>query len=398
MMAMRTATVLRGSPTSRSEVLTEWRGFTDLARPWNELNHVSASGPFVSHRWLAAWFEAFGDGIEPRIAQVWRDGLLIAAAPLGLSLRPLSTKAHFVKVQTLHMLSNHRTGYNEWLVAPGHEDAIPLLLEIVMRETGAWRVAELEPFRRSPRLDALVAAAQERGVRCSCDTTIQSAIVDLSEGWDRYLAARSRDFRKNIRVSRKRVEATQHRLERVGNGDAGILDRVLALSTRSWKGSAGTALGASKATRQFMRQLWSSLSPVGAMELWLLEIDGREAGSVTSIVDGDTIHGFAKDFDEEFSRLSPGRFLVSRWLEDGATRGFKRADMLRRTPFLQEFSDASYDMARVRLFPERSSVYLWLELEKQLRSVAREWRSRRRYQRKRRAAHKPTDNQERDLG
>jgi CelD/BcsL family acetyltransferase involved in cellulose biosynthesis len=383
--------------TARIEVLTTWAEFAGLADPWDELAQESQSGPFVSHRWLSAWFDSFGRAIAPRIVQIWRDGLLVAAAPVGISTESLSARLPFVEVPKLQMLSNHRTGYNEWLVAPGYDCEIPVLLDAVMRRTGTWSVAELEPFRRSTVFDRVVAAAREQNIRLLDDTTINSGFVDLSKGWEGYLAGRPREFRKNLRVAQRRLAATNHSILRAPSSETRTLERVLSLSARSWKGRAGTALGAREGTRTFIRRLWSTLGRTNAMDLYLLEIDGREAASFVSILERDTIYGFAEDIDEAFSKLSPGRSLLAHWLQDGAARGYRKADMLRWTPFIREFSDASYAMARLRLFPKAGPTYFWLLAEQRLRFLGRQWRARRRYQRKRRGAHKPAKGSHPDL-
>jgi hypothetical protein len=286
--------------TARIEVLTTWAEFAGLADPWDELAQESQSGPFVSHRWLSAWFDSFGRAIAPRIVQIWRDGLLVAAAPVGISTESLSARLPFVEVPKLQMLSNHRTGYNEWLVAPGYDCEIPVLLDAVMRRTGTWSVAELEPFRRSTVFDRVVAAAREQNIRLLDDTTINSGFVDLSKGWEGYLAGRPREFRKNLRVAQRRLAATNHSILRAPSSETRTLERVLSLSARSWKGRAGTALGAREGTRTFMRRLWSTLGRTNAMDLYLLEIDGREAASFGGVL-------------ETVTRTIPARPLATGW-------------------------------------------------------------------------------------
>src|SRR3546814_9167030 len=100
----RAATAPRAGASIR--VLDSWSEFPALAEPWEELTRASGSGPFVSHRWLSAWWDSFGDGLAPRVPQVWRDGLLVAAAPLSLSRRSVSRWGRFLRGNCLGMISN----------------------------------------------------------------------------------------------------------------------------------------------------------------------------------------------------------------------------------------------------------------------------------------------------
>ena len=226
------------------------------------------------------------------------------------------------------------------------------------------------------------------GLPYSLDTKQRSVVVDLTDGWETYLAGRPRTFRKQIRVCRKRVAAATHRLLREADGGPEIIERVLELSTRSWKGNRETAMGSTGATRRFLRRLWDLFGATGEMEIYLLEVEGVDAASLVSIRSQDTSHGFMKDFNEDYSALSPGRFLVAHWLEDISSRGIKWASMLTEDQFQKSFSELSYPLAHLRLFPRLNPTCLWLKLEARLRPLGREWRAARRYRKHRRPGQK----------
>ncbi|MFG2721161.1 GNAT family N-acetyltransferase [Streptomyces sp. NPDC048416] len=74
----------------RVEVCTEELRFADLAPSWLRLHRRCATAtPFQSHAWLHSWWLSYGIRGRLRVHLVYRDGELIAAAPLMRVLRPL---------------------------------------------------------------------------------------------------------------------------------------------------------------------------------------------------------------------------------------------------------------------------------------------------------------------
>jgi CelD/BcsL family acetyltransferase involved in cellulose biosynthesis len=350
---------LRASPIVK--IVDDWRSFEDIAPAWDDLAFSLDGGPFASHDGLCAWWQAFGRRLRPFIVTVWRDGALVGAAPLCIAWTAVSPRLPFLKVNRLQLIANERVGFNQWLVAPGHEDVIPILLGVIRDRSNLWDVAVLEPFAQSRVLDGIVETASDLCLPHTIETRFHSTVIDLSHGWSKYLASRSRSFRKNIRNALQRVGASKHRILRETDGGFSILERMLALSVQSWKGRAGTAFGSDAASASYVRQLWERLGGNGEMSLYLLEMDGVAVASHASLRHKNAAYGLFADFDERYARWSPGRFMLSYVLQDCASSGLDRYDMLRRTHFLEGFSDDYYEIRRLRLFPRKSHAY-WITM------------------------------------
>jgi CelD/BcsL family acetyltransferase involved in cellulose biosynthesis len=367
-------------------VIRSWAEMESLRAPWDELVRACGAGPFVSHRWLGAWCSAFEAGRAPRVLQVWRDGLLVGAAPLGLIARRMR-HAPFREVRCLTSLANHETPSTQWLAAPGHEDALEMMLEKTADKAIGCGMCELEPLADDALTETMrVASRRSRRPSTWCATT-RSVTLDLSCGWEAYLNARSKNFRKKIRRERRALERVPHRWLRSGGNGAELLERSFDVSVRSWKGRAGTAIGSTDEQRSFYRELWRAFAGEGEMEATVLEIEGRDAGCLIALRWNDTIYGMKIDFVEDFAAYSPGRLMVADFLERSAAAGLRRLDMLRQSRFTAEFSEDGYDLGRLRLFPSWNLPAIWYSLEERLRPMGREWRRRRRRSHRRRGAH-----------
>lgn len=351
----------------------------DIGPQWAELHAAAGGGPFSSAEWLAAWAAAYGDqGAAPCIGLAWSGGRLLAGMPLGLRRGRVSTRGP--RVGKLVMLCDERAGFHEVLALPGPEGqaAVAALLEGYLAR-GGWELADLNPVLGSAALDGLAARAQAQGLAVWRREEIRRAVCDLSAGWQGYLARRSGNFRKSIRVARKRVEAEGGalRILRGGEPDAdAVLERALAVSARCWKARMGTDIGSNPRVRAFMTEIWTRFSARKAARILLLSIGGRDAASCFLLRSGNREYGFITDFDEDFAALSPGRVIVSHALETAAADGIAVFDMMRLTPFWERFADEIQSFERLRLCRRFGLAWLWLSVEERARPLGRELRKR----------------------
>ncbi len=377
----------RGAAAAGLKVLGDWADFGKLKAPWDELAASCDAPFFVSHAWLSAWSAVYGSTMAPRIAQVWRDGHIVAAAPLGLTRRRIRWLPGSGSVRCLSALTNNETPMSEWLAAPGHEDALEKILSWAADSSGEWDMCELEPMVEDGRAALLREGASSMRLPSTWCATARSAIADTTKSWDDYLSARPRGFRRSIRKERRALEGIDHRLWLASESGGEVLERAFAVSVRSWKGSMGTAVGSTREQQELYRRLWSALGPEGEMDVSVLEIEGADAGSLIWLRGGDVVYAMKVDFVEQFKRYSPGRTLVTDLVRRTIAEGRREVDLLRLSRFTADFSDADYSLGRLRLFPRWNAPALWYSLEERLRPIGRGWRRRKRRESRSRGAH-----------
>lgn len=351
------------------EIIADLGALEALQPAWAELHHASGGGPFSSMDWIRAWGAAFGEGAEPRIGCVWRDGQLVAALPLGVKRTPLWKSGP--RLRRLSMLCSDRAGFHDVLAAPGHgEDAADLLQELLAVRD--WDVADLTPMREAGGYDRIRAVTAQGRFRNRQRGEIRAGVCRHDDGWEACLSRRSRDFRKSLRSGRRALAKTDFQLltaTEPGEAADRILDGALTVSARTWKARMGTDIGTDASTRRFFQALWRNMSASGTMAVHLLIIDGREAASCICLEAGDTSYGLILDFDESYRKISPGRIMASTCIETAASRGLHYTNMLRSTSFLDRLADEFENFQRLRICRRYSYADLLLTAQQLLRPV-----------------------------
>lgn len=354
---------------------------------WRDLHRAAGGGPYSSIEWIGAWHAAYGDAAaKPTFCVAWRDGRMVAALSVGVRKGPIARLGP--RMNTLGMLCQPRAGFHDVLVAPGHEDAVGPLLEVLL-DHGDWDLIDLHPVSASPALVAMLQAARSHGLVCRERNEITASTCDLSIGWDAYLRDRGSSFNKQMKQALSRLKRQPHEVikaHRPGPDGDRVLEQALTLSRQSWKARAGTDIGTEETTIMFLRELWQRLSERGAISVHLLMVNGKPAASNIVLDEGTTAYGWITDFDEAFNKLSPGFYLAIRTIEDAAKRGMTRFNMLRNTPFTQRFGEETETYSRVRLCRRFSIPNMLLSTEDLLRPIGKQARKRRQLRTRKRIA------------
>lgn len=160
----------------------------------------------------------------------------------------------------------------------------------------------------------------------------RSALVDVKDGWDAYVATRSRDQLHPLRKERKlrargagtwAFVATPN-----GDGFEDRWERVLHVEARSWKQANGTSLLNDPGADLFYRSVALSQSRRGSLRIDLLEHDGEPVAHTLGVVYGTTYYLLKHSYDETFRALSPGFQLLWYTMQQRVTEGCTRLDLL----------------------------------------------------------------------
>ncbi|MEZ5798368.1 MAG: GNAT family N-acetyltransferase [Paracoccaceae bacterium] len=124
------------------------------------------------------------------------------------------------------------------------------------------------------------------------------------------------------------------------------------VSARSWKGTAGTGVGAMPQNAEFLSRICGDLAASGAVDLLFLTLSGRDIAFCLTLRQGEVQYGLWTEFDESHADLSPGRLAIGLSLQGLISTGaVRRFDLIRRTHFLRDFSDDHYAIGHLRALP-----------------------------------------------
>ena len=134
--------------------------------------------------------------------------------------------------------------------------------------------------------------------------------ASLDGGVDGYLSRRSREFRRNLRQTDRRVCGAGVRVEVLDDADPGIVMARLAIVERSsWKGQEGSGI-VSPEMATLYDLVARELSRTGGLRVSVaVDGDGRDLGFILGGVQGETYRGLQLSFVEDARSLGLGNFL-----------------------------------------------------------------------------------------
>jgi hypothetical protein len=289
--------------------------FTRLREPWNHLVAQSdAADVWMTHEWFRCWLQHFGDPAGLAILTGWRDGQLVAAAPMhivrekrrGLPFRTLTFLASAISPPCNFLIEDRgdpTTLFDGILALDGWDVLETRDLDDAKRATGQW--VEYLAGRRD--LPYRLIPAQMR------------PFISTEAGWERYWASLSRSFRIHLKRGVGRLEkAESFTVERVDEHEAfvRVFGELVETSARSWKGSQGTDLKSRPNLQAFLLAFGAAFVDPAPFEAWILRIGGTMAAFDYYIRSGRTLALMRTDFDADFGYYSPGNGLRYHILTD----------------------------------------------------------------------------------
>ncbi|MEW2912748.1 GNAT family N-acetyltransferase [Leisingera sp. JC11] len=351
----------------QTRILSRWEDVAVLEPEWRSMHERCRGRLFSSFDWLAAQHAGFGPPGELRIVTVWQANRMVAAAPMCLVRKRFSKLLPFYRPRVLTGWLCNYAGFFEFLATS--RETLRALLDAVCKtapragiELALFRVCTLDVFTtRCLRLG---------GLELWHDRVQGSSIAENLTDWESYCQTRSRSFRKKVRVSSRQLHEAKVELEVFQSQDGAPVQRMLALSQRSWKQKSGTGLAALQGGGAFLDELWHRLAARGCGSLVLMQVGKQDIASFCAVRCRETWYGLFSEFDEAFSDLSPGRCVMYYGLQAVTGQGQPvRFEFGRRTHYLRDFETGSYQVRRLRGVRRGSRAYWLLKLEDALREL-----------------------------
>ena len=280
---------------------------------WSRLAEASGN-VFATPEWAAAWLRHLGAGHEPWIA-VARDDDGQARAIVPLTVRRERG------LRTAGLLGAGPADELAPICAPADAELAAEAFGAALRERGRdWSlfVGATMPTGWGERLGGRV---REREA---------SPVLRLDGiGFDEFLAARSRNFREQVR-RRERKLAREHELAfRLTTDPARLgedLDTLIALHDARWEGGTATFRGP---FRDFHRDFARSALERGWLRLWIADLDGRPAAAWYGLRYGGDEWFYQSGRDPELERTSVGFVLLAHTVREAADDGVSTYRLLR---------------------------------------------------------------------
>jgi CelD/BcsL family acetyltransferase involved in cellulose biosynthesis len=309
----------------RGELLDDPRALELHRDAWDELA-VASGRPYCAPGWMLSWWRhAAPEGARLRVAVALDAGELVGIAPCFGERRPAG-------VERLRLLAAPVSYPTEPLAARGREREVAGALATALAEAVPRpRLIALEGIPSgSPWPGALADAWPGRlRPRVRREHSVPAPAVTLSgAAYEDWLAAKSRNFRSQVRRARRGLEEAGGALRRIDDPEA-IAEAVgeLARLHHGRMERKGGSDVMEPTVETMLRAAARELAPAGRVWLWTVVADGAVAAALLFVAAGGVQSYWNGGFDDAFSDHRPGLQALVAAVEDGFERGLSVLDL-----------------------------------------------------------------------
>ena len=305
------------------EVIHELESLGSIEDEWRRLAEGGGNA-FVTPEWFTAWFRHYGEHKTPSVVVSRAPGGAVQGIfPLARSLRGRPISLRFAGANLgdhFHPLADDGEGVTLSRLAGAFLEQQPGASTIVLDNVDAaatWWRALAAGFRRP-----LVTSAYRH-------STLPR--IDLGDTtWEEFLAARSRNFRSQVRRRERRLER-EHGLRFRRTTDAGQVAQDMQtfyrLHDARWRERGGSSLN-SPTARAFHTDFAAAALQRGWLRLWFLEADGDDVAAWYGWRLGDRYSYYLAGFAPEWANRDVGNVLFSHTIRSAIEEGAQQYDML----------------------------------------------------------------------
>lgn len=309
------------------EIIDNFDKFVSLEPVWNKLlSYSDADNIFMTFEWLSCWWRSYGEGNKMMIYLVREDNEIVAIAPLMRTV----TKFRGLPVRAITFITNDHSGRTGLILIKKKKEIVNLMLQRLFQDNKVDMFSSDYIVNNSYTDLFLTEAADENNFKYRKKQSILSPYVPIEGEWDAYFKNRSQKLRQNLRYinntlkNRGTYEAVKYSVADVPKA----MEEILAISKKTWKYKAKTAIAYSKKHTLFYNYLAEIASLRGWLAIWVLKIDNKPVAFAFTLVYKDKCYLLKTGFDEEYSKFSPSSFLESIVTKDCFDKRFKEFDLL----------------------------------------------------------------------
>lgn len=282
----------------------ELGSFADVDRAeWEAL--VGEASIFQRWPWLAAWWEQFGDELEPLVLRAEDGGRAVGFLPLAVGGDGV-----------LRFVGEGHSDYNDLIATDA--TAAAALLDGLLARTGRFRRAELSYLRPDGALWQALSARRELATLASAPIDCPRLVMRDPEVGRRMCGKKSlrRHFNHFNRQEGFTIAHVSTRAEIEPWLDA-FFDQHVA----RWDGTPTPSLFCDPRQRAFYRAVVRHFDGTGALRFTRLAVDDAPIAFHFGFVHRETFTWYKPTFDPALARRSPGEALLKTLLEAAVEEG-----------------------------------------------------------------------------
>lgn len=300
--------------------------------------------PTQQYVWTAAAAETYADGPETKVAIVGP-----TAAPRALT--PLGREPN--EVGRLGWLGADTLAEGFEVIASDEEARRALATGLVQLNRPLsfghypgdtpW----IDEIRTAAKGRALV-VARAREERCF-------PMIALSSAWDdpvSQMLSRASDHKRKAKAAAKLGAISFEAVEPSAYQLTALMDEVLLVEARNWKGRAGSAVLCNPRFERFYRRYAELACKAGILRLFFLRIGGETAAVQLAVETENAFWQHKIGYDEKFQKVSPGNLLMAETIRWSVRRGLGMYHFMGKdAPWTRDWTQHSRPCTALRTYP-----------------------------------------------
>jgi CelD/BcsL family acetyltransferase involved in cellulose biosynthesis len=307
-------------------IVSDLAGFEALADDWGGLfDSCPTLTPFQSFVWNQVWWRHRRGVYSLAVITVREKGKLVGVGPFVTERR--------LGIERIYPIGLDQFAYLGPLVLPGRDD-VAQAIATAFAARFPRGLLHIPYFQcRDEGLAVMLARLNTLGWgSCSWARNICHYLCE-TQGYEKFLAAKSSKARYNLKRERKKLEETgpvEIRLYQGAELDEQVVERVAAIQKRSWLFRRGQeSLGS-----PYYRELLPAFGRLHLADVYLMTHGGKDVAFVLNFHKDRENTCSCVGFDEALAQLSPGKILMNSVVKTILDRGDHVLDFL--------FGDAEY--------------------------------------------------------
>jgi len=290
------------------EVIDQMSKFEKLEPLWNSfLKKGDGYGYFLSFEWYKLWLEHFLKNDKLNILLLFEDNQVVTIAPFLI----IKEKYKKISINKMVLIGNAYSPVRNILFKEcdsiSKKHMLSYLFDHLMYSSNHWDLIELYPLREDDMNYLLIKEViKEKGyLNREKQNTENFYENNFPSSFDEYLNRRSKQFRKQLRRLRKKLEELG-RVEIMIIQDSHNIDKWLncyyEVYSKSWK--KRESIGPT-----FHRDLAKMAAQSNNLRLGLLLLNNKPIAAEYCVIYNRTAHFLKAAYDEEYSFYMPGNII-----------------------------------------------------------------------------------------
>lgn len=305
-------------------IINNLKQFQQLKTNWDAVYSADPNAQiFVSWSWLRSWFEVTPYAWSILAIQLDRNSPYIAFFPIALR----SVKKCKIHVfRELHMGGYYLADYTGFVCLPEYEEQAITTFAIYLQQHFKWDSFQLTDVS-DPRLDIFLKCFSQKKFNFHQANATCCPYIPLPTTWEQYL----QDFlgantRQNLRKKLRQIESLKefNFIPTQANNLEIQIEALLKLWQMRWGVRSESELNIYRNIFQrcfendclWLNVLWNETTPVAGIAIFMEQ-------------QKKVFYFYITGYDDNFSKLSPGRVMLAHSIKYAIENGFEVFDFLR---------------------------------------------------------------------